>query len=366
MAPTLAIETVAAGGGSVCRFDGHQLKVGPESAGASPGPACYGAGGPLTLTDVNLLLGRLEPSAFEIPIDTEAAREAAVRLQGQVNAGGNEISMLEMLEGLLQIANERMAEAVRRISIRRGYKPSEFALVAFGGAGGQHACALAEILDIETVLVPEDAGLLSAVGLGAARVERFAERQVLEPLDVVSASLEALLEQLSREAIEAVAREGIQRSLIEFRRKLLYLRFEGQESTLAVEAAASADPREAFYRSYEDHYGYRPEERALELESVRVVASSAGSRPDLERRAAELGIERATLSQRRRAFMAGAWQPVWVYERRNMGSGFEFDGPALVFERHCSTVVSGGWRGRVDSENCLVLTRDRSSRQEER
>ncbi len=358
MAPTLAIETVAAGGGSVCRFDGHQLKVGPESAGASPGPACYGAGGPLTLTDINLLLGRLQPSAFEIPIDSEAAERAAVTLQSRVGeAGGGSISMVEMLEGLLEIANERMAEAVRRISIRRGYNPSDFALVAFGGAGGQHACSLAEILDVPTVLVPADAGLLSAVGLGQARVERFAERQVLEPLQVASDSLDELLEELRREAVDAVEREGVSRSSVEVRRRLVYLRFRGQESSLAVEAVPIGDLKEAFFRSYEDHYGYRPEDRTLEVESVRVVASSASSSMTLlqSRRGGE---PPQGVPVRQKAFMEGSWQTVRAYERVSLAPGFEFSGPALVFEQHCSTVVNGGWRGRVDAEGCLVLTRE--------
>ena len=183
VAPALAIESVAAGGGSICGFDGIQLKVGPESAGAWPGPACYGAGGPLTLTDVNLLLGRLDPDRFEIPLDTAAADAGprrAARAHGSRRSGPEVV-----LAGLLDIADERMAEAIRSISLRRGYDPAGHALVAFGGAGAQHACAVAELLGITSVLVPADAGLLSALGLGAAVIERFAQRQVLEPLDRV-------------------------------------------------------------------------------------------------------------------------------------------------------------------------------------
>ena len=174
MAPTLAIETVAAGGGSICRFDGRQLKVGPESAGAQPGPACYGVGGPLTLTDVNLLMGRLDPDRFEIPIDRQAAERQAEGVHAQMRQSTvGELSRDDMLQGFLDIANERMAEAVRRISIRRGYRPGDFAMVAFGGAGGQHACRLAEILEIERVLVPADASLLSALGLGERAARAF-------------------------------------------------------------------------------------------------------------------------------------------------------------------------------------------------
>lgn len=363
MAPTLAIETVAAGGGSVCHFDGHQLKVGPESAGALPGPACYGAGGPLTLTDVNLLLGRLQPSAFEIPIDSEAAQRAAALLQRQVNeADDGHVCVEEMLEGLLDIANERMAEAVRRISIRRGYRPSDYALVAFGGAGGQHACCLAEILDVPTVLVPADAGLLSAVGLGQALVERFAERQILETLEGFGSSLDALLEELSREAVEAVASEGIDRSSVEVRRRLVYLRFAGQESSLAVEAVPTSDLRESFFQSYSDHYGYRPDERAIEVESARVVASSVGSSIDFLQGGEDTAVSVADPPARQQAFMEGFWHSVRAFDRVDLCPGFAFRGPALVFEKHCSTVVNGGWSGKVDAWGCLVLSREDGGR----
>ena len=359
MAPTLGIETVAAGGGSVCRFDGHQLKVGPESAGASPGPACYGAGGPLTLTDVNLLLGRLQPSAFEIPIDPEAARRAAVRLQTQVNCGDlGKITLVEMLEGLLDIANERMAEAVRRISIRQGYRPGDFVLVAFGGAGGQHVCSLAEILDVGTVLVPADAGLLSAVGLGSARVERFAERQLLMPLEEALGSLASRIEEVAREAEDAVVREGIDRTGVEIRRRLVYLRFNGQESSLAVEAESIADLRDAFLRSYSDHYGYRPEERTIEVESVRAVASSMATSMRAPGAPGELHASvREVVPSRQKAFMEGSWRPVPAHNRADLVPGSEFSGPALIFEPHCSTVVNADWHGRVDVQGCLVMTR---------
>ena len=200
VAPALAIESVAAGGGSICAFDGIQLKVGPESAGAWPGPACYGAGGPLTLTDVNLILGRLDPDRFEIPLDPAAAGRALDALP-HTDGGEADPGPEAVLAGLLDIADERMAEAIRSISLRRGYDPAGHALVAFGGAGAQHACAVAELLGIASVLVPADAGLLSALGLGAAVVERFAQRQVLEPLDRVKGErIAGWLDELGREA----------------------------------------------------------------------------------------------------------------------------------------------------------------------
>ncbi|HKI02683.1 MAG TPA: hydantoinase/oxoprolinase family protein [Thermoanaerobaculia bacterium] len=352
VAPALAIESVAAGGGSICGFDGVQLKVGPESAGAWPGPACYGAGGPLTLTDVNLILGRLDPDRFEIPLDPAAASQALEALRERM---GEEAAGLEaVLAGLLDIADERMAEAIRSISLRRGYDPAGHALVAFGGAGAQHACAVAELLGIASVLVPADAGLLSALGLGAALVERFAHRQVLEPLESARVRLAGWLEELGREASEAVAAEGIGPEEIAVRRRLLNLRFAGQEAALAVEYEGDAEIEPAFAAAYQEIYGYAPEGRAIELESVRVIASSQASEaeswttPRTEPFAAEA-------AGRRRCWSGGAWRDVPFFDRVRLHPGAAFAGPALVFESHSATMVAEGWRGRVDGAGNLLL-----------
>ncbi len=344
VAPALAIESVAAGGGSVCGFDGIQLKVGPESAGAWPGPACYGAGGPLTLTDVNLLLGRLAPDRFEIPLDPAAAMRALGDLREHM--GDADPGPEAVLAGLLDIANERMAEAIRSISLRRGYDPAGYALVAFGGAGAQHACAVAELLGISHVIVPADAGLLSALGLGAAVVERFAHRQVLEPLEQARDRLPGWLESLGREAASAVEAEGIAPEEVEVRRRLLNLRFVGQEAVLAVDCEEDRPIEEAFAAAYREVYGYAPEGRAVELESVRVVASSRSS--SLEARPAP----EPALFQ---AEPAGELRGVPFYDRARLAPGASFMGPALVFERHSATVVAEGWAGRVDGAGNLVL-----------
>jgi 5-oxoprolinase (ATP-hydrolysing) len=353
VAPALAIESVAAGGGSICGFDGVQLKVGPESAGAWPGPACYGAGGPLTLTDVNLILGRLDPDRFEIPLDAAAADRALGQLRERM--GALDPGPEAVLAGLLEIADERMAEAIRSISLRRGYDPAGHALVAFGGAGAQHACAVAELLGIDRILVPADAGLLSALGLGAAVVERFAHRQVLEPLARVKERLAGWLDELGREAAAAVATEGIAADEIAVRRRLLNLRFAGQEATLAVEfAAGEAAVESAFDGAYREIYGYAPEGRAIELESIRAVASSRAEDdatiPDPEPcTAVPVGA--------RRCWVGGAWREVPAFDRAALPPGTAFAGPALVFESHSATLVAAGWRGRVDGAGNLALAR---------
>lgn len=352
VAPALAVESVAAGGGSICGYDGA-LHVGPRSAGAWPGPACYGAGGPLTLTDVNLVLGRLDPSRFEIPLDAGASERAVADLLVRMGeaAPGREA----LLDGLLEIANERMAEAIRGISLRRGYDPSDYALVAFGGAGAQHACALAGLLGIGHVVVPRDAGLLSALGLGAAVVERFAHRQVLEPLDRVADRLPGWLDELGREAAAAVAAEGIPEDRVEVRRRILNLRFVGQDEALPIEPSEGESVQDAFGKAYREIYGYAPEGRAVELESLRVVASSSAE-PDIAGSAEPAGEVEATASGTRTCWLGGAWSEVPVFDRAHLRSGDRFRGPALVFESHSATVVDVGWQGRVDGAGNLVLS----------
>ena len=360
VAPALAIESVAAGGGSICAFDGVQLGVGPESAGAWPGPACYGAGGPLTLTDVNLVLGRLAADRFEIPLDPAAAeQEVEALLARMAEREGTAPAREAVLGGFLDIANERMAEAIRSISLRRGYDPAGHALVAFGGAGAQHACAVAELLGMSRVVVPRDAGLLSALGLGAAVVERFAHRQVLAPLDAVQERLPAWLDELGAEAAAAVAAEGVPADEIQVRRRILNLRYAGQDEALAVEPAPGELPEKAFAAAYREIYGYAPEGRAIEVESLRAVASSRSADRDVEAEVAPVPVEpyAAVPGAVRRCWLRAGWCDVPVFERVELRPGAAVAGPALVFERHSATLVEEGWRLRVDAVENLVLER---------
>ena len=382
-APALEIETVAAGGGSICQADGERLRVGPESAGADPGPACYGAGGPLTITDVNLLLGRLDPDRFAVPIDPAAARQAFEALRDALQADGVEgggqpdpHTRLEerrrpgddeaLLAGCLAIADERMADAIRGISVRRGYDPAEHALVAFGGAGGQHACAVAGKLGITTVILPPAAGLLSAVGLGEAVMERFAARQVLVPLVDAAESLASHLEDLRTEAREALEAEGIAASAVEIRQQRAEVRVLGQEAALEVDvpaidaspAAAIAALTDAFGNRYRTAYGYDPPDRPLELVTLRVVAS--------EQKGAAAADDSAALHTiaadspvaphgSRRAFVGGDWQQVPTFDLASLEPGDTIAGPALVFDPHATLVVEAGWSGRVSPSGAVVL-----------
>ncbi|HEU0013084.1 MAG TPA: hydantoinase B/oxoprolinase family protein [Longimicrobium sp.] len=353
VAPALAIESVAAGGGSVCAFDGQGLRVGPESAGAQPGPACYGAGGPLTLTDANLLLGRLDPARFAIPVDAAPAAAAADALAARVRAEtGEPVTRESLLAGLVEIADERMADAIRGISLRRGYDPAEYALVAFGGAGAQHACGVAARLGIATVVVPTDAGLLSALGIGHAPLERFAECQVLRPLDEVASGIARTFAALADEAAQAVAREGASPDDIVVRRRIANLRYVGQDSTLAVEWDDATSLRHAFEARYTAVYGHRPGDRPIEVESLRVIAST---RPEPDPPLADPSPADALPAGTRRAWAGGGWADVSLHERDALSPGARLIGPALIAERHSATWVAPGWTARVDAAVNLVL-----------
>ncbi|MGC4045462.1 MAG: hydantoinase B/oxoprolinase family protein [Armatimonas sp.] len=326
LAPAVAVESVAAGGGSICYRDSQgRLAVGPESAGAAPGPACYGQGGPLTITDVNLLLGRIDPATFSVPLDVAAAECAADALTTQVGVNNRD----ELLYGLLALADEAMADAIRQISVRQGVDPADYALVAFGGAGGQHACAVAERLGITTVLVPPDQSLLSAYGLSQAVLSRIAERQVLAPL--ASVSIENLIEELELQATQAVIEGGANLAKIVPTRRIVRLRLLGQETPLDIECDGPAENlTERFAQQFETLYGYQPAASAvLEVESIRVVCEEQAL---LENPPAPTRLE----------------APV--------------DGPNRLVEAHSVTWVAEGWQANPTHSGALQLIHQQQSK----
>ena len=296
MNPSVRIETVAAGGGSICQWKPGGLAVGPESAGADPGPACYGRGGPLTVTDVNLLLGRLQPERTPVPLYADAAgRRLDELLDEAEQRQGQRPARREFLEGLLELAIETMAAAIRKVSVREGADPRDYALLAFGGAGPQHACAIADKLGIDTILAPDDAGLLSAIGLDAAGLERFAQRGVLQPMKAAEGHVSGWVEELERQALGELRRDlgsGDQsrndpsgdvpdggggpppQPAIS---RLAELRLAGQDTALQVNFTDPSELAACFTAEYRRLYGYQPpEDRAVELVSLRVVAGTAG------------------------------------------------------------------------------------------
>jgi len=380
-APALAIETVAAGGGSICQWSDGALAVGPDSAGADPGPACYGSGGPLTLTDVNLLLGRLDPNRFGIPVAEAPAQRALQEVLARLKPdpadpeSNQPPTQMALLEGFLQIANERMADAMRRISIRRGYDPADHTLVTFGGAGGQHACAVADLLGITRILVPADAGLLSAWGMAWAMVERFASRQLLAPLNEAVSAVPEVLATLASEATHALFEDGIPESAVTISRRLAEMRSVGQESALQVELPPDleidADSlHAAFATRYQAIYGHQPEKRPVELVALRVVAASrpaAGFNRSADRSPASSDPRKVgqphqspagfAAENLRRVWFSGRWLDVPVYLRESLPAGITISGPALIFDPHSGTVVAPGWEARLSRTGALVMSR---------
>jgi 5-oxoprolinase (ATP-hydrolysing) len=355
VAPALAIESVASGGGSVCRYHRSELRVGPESAGADPGPACYGAGGPLTLTDVNLLLGRLDAGRFDIPIDSGAARKQFDRLCKAAGVADDGQHHEALLEGLQDIVNERMADAIRAISIRKGYDVRDYALVAFGGAGGQHACGVADRLGIDKIVLPVDASLLSALGLGHAVIERFAERQILQTVDDIEGDLSGWIDELSVTARADLEREGVEPGDVEIRRVIVKMRFSGQESTLDIDYDGTTSLEASFESKYKVIFGYWPAGRPLEIESLRVVASVRTD--DILLKGRKRSPSEPVAKRTVRAWFDGEWQSVAAYEREALPPGTKIEGPALVFERYTVSVIEPGWSSEVDDAGAMVMTK---------
>ncbi len=346
--PSLAIETVAAGGGSICGFDGQKLFVGPESAGAEPGPACYGAGGPLALTDVNLLLGKLDPGAMGIPVSRAAAERALEALCRTIEAHrGEAVEAEALLRGFEQIANEKMADAIRRISVARGFDPADYALLAFGGAGGLHACKVAELLEIDTVILPADAGLLSAFGIGTAAISRMATRQVLAPLR--APNLEVLFAEAEEEARAAVASEGVAPHSIHISRRLCYLRFEGQEHTVEIEWSSGMALEAAFERRYRQLFGHYPTAGTVEVESIKVVAAAETELPAL----AEAAMPDTPGAPMRQVQACGRQVPVYYWPTLALNQHIE--GPAIVLHDTATAWLDEGWQLEVACGHNLVL-----------
>ena len=338
--PSVDLHTIAAGGGSICRVVDGRLEVGPESAGASPGPACYGGGGPLTLTDVNLLLGRADPDRFGVPLHLEAAAAALAR---EVEASGR--TREDLLAGFVALADERMAEAIRTVTTRRGEDPADHVLVAFGGAGGQHACGVAARLGMKRVLIPADGGLLSAVGLHVAARERSVESAILEPLHAVD--LESMLDRLGVEAVESARAAGVTAPVV--RRIQIRARLFGQDTTIDLDYETMPEVRSStverdFHSSYRRLYGHSPPQRPIELAGVRMFAGDAAGNP----------LPEADESEAR---FVGRAEGSLAVDRDALPVDTDLHGPLLVADATSTIVVPEGWSARADGSGGLTLDR---------
>jgi len=351
VSPSLSIETVASGGGSICSYDGIKFSVGPESAGSTPGPACYGTGGPLTITDVNLLLGRLDENNFGIPVNKDLARKAFDTLTRNVQS--NQKDSEHILEGFLRIANEIMATAIRKISINKGYDPSAYSLISFGGAGGQHACDIAEILSIEKVIVPYDAGLLSAAGMGNARIERFAIKQVLKAFNLVVDELQELIGQSADQAVRLLKEENIREADIYIREILIYARFTGQETSLEILYDDPKNIPDAFQNKYKKIYGHWIQNREIEIESIKVIAAE---KPDNVRYVDMQSDEyQPNPVKFQKSWIDSSWEEVPVYIWEELNKGAIIDGPALIVSKFTALVLKKSWQLSINVHNQAIM-----------
>ena len=354
--PSLAIETVAAGGGSICKFDGYKLSVGPESAGSMPGPSCYGENGPLTITDVNLLLGRLDSTQFSIPIFPEKAEE---RLQEILRKSDNQLNRADILEGFRRIANEKMAETVRKISISKGYDTASYALVAFGGAGGLHACGLANLLNISNIILPKDAGILSAFGISKAKVERFSEASIIQIFDeYFCKNLPLKFEYLENEVVEKLVNDGVLKANIQFKSHFLYLRFKGQDSNLEIEWSNYEDVVYRFREKYITIFGHWVEHRAIEIEGIRVIAFEEIKCEIIEKRSPIVYDEyQPKPSHFINSFVKNNYESIPVFIRENLKSGAKIEGFALLLDRFSTTVIEEDWEFVLDENETGRVSR---------
>lgn len=363
MAPAVAVETVAAGGGSICSFDGHTLRVGPESAGALPGPACYGAGGPLTLTDINVLAGRLDERNFHIPIDIEAARkELDVIVNGISEKEGKNIPAEAIIEGFLDIANQRMADAVEKISLRKGYDPAEYALVSFGGAGGQHCCGIARRLGMHRIVIPKDAGLLSAYGLGHAVMEHFEQQQVLALLTDMETEMPAMIKKLTQKALNCLSVETSSKDL-QVRKKLIFMRLKGQESTLEIAYEPGMDLAEAFCKAYKQRYGHWVEDADIEVESLRVVVSTQPEISDAFDSSDAAPAHWKPIAEKKILF-GGQMIMTAVFDRNQAAAGATITGPALILDPYSTLLVEPDWEAEMSAGGSLILKSIREREQQ--
>ncbi|MFD7971430.1 hydantoinase B/oxoprolinase family protein [Streptomyces clavifer] len=365
-APMMSIHTVAAGGGSVLHFDGRRYRVGPDSAGADPGPACYRRGGPLTVTDANVMLGRIRPAHFpavfgpdgDQPLDEDVVRERFEELAHEVAAvTGRPRTAAETAAGFLDIAVLNMANAVKKISVQRGHDITRYALTSFGGAGGQHACAVADALGIDTVLVPPLAGVLSAYGLGLADATAMREQSVEAGLDEETRSrVGGLCDDLAARTRAELRADGIPDTAIGTRARVL-LRYAGTDAGLPVGLGTVAAMGDAFTDAHRIRYGFTMD-KPLVVEAV-IVEATGTAGPHAPHPVAEApgdGTPPRSLGTVR-TYTGGRWQDTRLYRRGELRPSDTVNGPAVVAEDDATTVVDPGWQATAGPAGHLVLHR---------
>ena len=361
-APMLSIHTVAAGGGSILRFDSGRYQVGPESAGANPGPAAYRRGGPLTVTDANVMLGRVQPGCFphvfgpggDQPLDAGTVRDRFAALAAGIGDGR---SPEEVAAGFLEIAVANMANAIKKISVQRGYDVTEYVLATFGGAGGQHACAVADALGMTRILIHPYAGVLSAYGMGLADVTAMRETATEMPLnEQAGPDLQAALGRLEAQARAELAGQGVPAERIRAVHRV-HLRYDGTDTALVVPAGPPETMTKAFEEAYQRRFSFLMPDKTITAEAVSVeligasepVAEGPASRPSRRARPARPAVARV--------FTGGRWARVPLHRREDLVPGGAVPGPAIIVEANATTVVEPGWTATLDTRDYLLLSR---------
>lgn len=339
--PAMNIHTVAAGGGSIVSFKHGQINVGPESAGSYPGPACYGAGGPLTITDVNLLLNKIHPASFKIPVDVGAAKRAFELFKTSLPKSNN--TDQEILEGVEQIANEKMAQAIRQISIAHGFDPSNYTLCGYGGAGGLHACAIADILDIQEIVLPYDAGILSAYGIYHAALERSAKVQVLKELNGSQIEIDQSIAELENQVISEFNKDCIDSSSKDIKHHFIYLRLKGQSNSIEIDRKVNTDLADTFRKSYLSMYGYFPENSIIEIERIEVIGQIKQ----------ELNNTLRTVIDQNDEKIVGFKYPVINHDQ--IQTNENLTGPAILRHKNSTAFIPKNWYGQADANGNVLL-----------
>lgn len=358
-APMMRIHTVAAGGGSILHFNDNRFQTGPDSAGANPGPACYRRGGPLTVTDANVMVGKLRPEFFppifgktqDQPLDTKQVTQKFEEMAQQSGAGKPE----EIADGFLKIAVENMANAIKKISVQRGYDVTQYALNCFGGAGGQHACAVADALGMQNVLVHPFSGILSAYGMGLAKVRTTKTKAlILELTPQLESTLQRVESELQLESESELKQQGITSSEItSFSRA--HIRYDGTDTPISIPLADAKKMAKAFEDTHKKQFGFAFENKSLIVEALEVEAVGEGA--GIDEPEVELQNIEAISSQIVPMFSGGNWHDTAIHLRDDLHPGSTLQGPALIIEPHQTIVIEPEWAAAINARGHIILTR---------
>ncbi len=350
MTPMLAIQTVAAGGGSVCWFDGVRLRVGPKSAGSDPGPACYGSGGPLSVTDINLFLGRIRTDMFPFALDVVAVQRKLKLLCSELSQAGFTYTEEKLAAGFLEIANHNMASAIESVSVAKGYDPKDYALMSFGGAGAQHCCAVADLLGMTRIIDHPRSAILSAVGIRMADLKSHAVKSILQAVNQIGQhDLQDVFADLEQEATEKLvqdeARKFVESAKVSVKRKL-ELRYQGLDGALVVDSDDITKAVELFEARHLQFYGYT-QERPIEIVAARLQAAIEGERPSKFSWPTPVTLSPGGSEAHRRGGPN--------FQRFQLSVGDQITGPASIADSFSTTIVDAGWQAIVGPETILRI-----------